>query len=1082
MVLIFIFLLGKNGYVQNAVVGSGFSTGWGSACVNNSNFKYFTSSAGSSYILTTPANGLSNQYFRVGIDWGGTVGQYNTTGSAPDVQAYPNTEYTLSSTCTSNGALYFNVASTSHNYIFKTKDAGSNPGFKLIVFRVEGTVQTSSSATTPSGAKYPGESYTVTATTTGTSTGQGFYLRYTTDNFASSTILAMTGSGTNYTATIPGSAHTAGATIQYYILTSGDGLTISHGNADWYTINLGSTYSYTVAASSVSLQDGNWSNPETWMGGSVPPDFSPVTINHTVTLDQDATVSSLTINSGKKFIASDGLSRILTISSNTAAITLNNSGTWDNGSGTSTVVFSGNAVHTISGTTGFYNVITNTGINFGSASTIINTFQINSNGFVSTNAPYYGNTSTLIYNTGSEYEAATEWYANFVSGQGVPQNVQIGTSGLSGSGLRFGTNTLWRRCNGNLTIGSSSGSGYGFKLSTNAGGDVKVGGNWTRFNTGAFIPNGRSVWLSGSATQSVTVEGGGTEVFSFLIVENTSSVILNNTTGMATDISIDGNNTGAGDQLQLLASGSIDLNGRTIYLAGTPGGNLLVSGGVRQITGGSGSTLKIQSSKTVISAAGGTLVTGDQVIVCAENTASSTTDFNVGSNLTTINGTLLLNNGYKISRSPAYGPNSLLKYNSGGTPTRGEEWMTATGFGYPNDVQISNNTTLDPGGLSLTGTVLNLARDLTIDANSNIYMDYSAHNMTVPLVVGQHVNISGNLVLSNTSGGDLKVGGNWTHLSGTFTPHSRAVFFNGVTGDQTVTCQGGETFDYLILDKTTSGDLLLANDITINQVLTLSKGLITTGSNKVTLTTTGSIVSYSSNSYVNGILAQTIPAAGPIVFPLGKGGNYRPLTFNYSTLSGISIVTAEQIEAPLSGTLPANVVLGGNRYWRISQDGGSSFNYNLTLDPTGFYIPGTVLMLKKESGTITGHATTSPNYTNSTDFNTLTGNNEITLGMDCSGVISNAGNAQSFCVDGSAVLSANVPSPGTGIWSVISGPDMQDSQFSDVNDPGATFTPSGGAGAYVLRWTVTNPPCTPATSEVTIKVNPKPATGAIYHD
>jgi hypothetical protein len=180
--------------------------------------------------------------------------------------------------------------------------------------------------------------------------------------------------------------------------------------------------------------------------------------------------------------------------------------------------------------------------------------------------------------------------------------------------------------------------------------------------------------------------------------------------------------------------------------------------------------------------------------------------------------------------------------------------MTSSGFGYPNDVQISNNTALDPGGLSLRGTVLNLARDLTIDAGSSIYMDFGSNDMTVPLIVGRHLSMAGNLYLSDAISGDIKVGGNWTHTTGTFVPKGRAVFFNGATGDQTITHTGGEIFDFVIVDKATSGNVILAHDIAINQTLTLTKGLITTGSNKVTIASAGTITGASSASYVNGIL------------------------------------------------------------------------------------------------------------------------------------------------------------------------------------------------------------------------------------
>jgi hypothetical protein len=972
-------------------------------------------------------------------------------------------------------------------YTMNWKDIGYVNTTAIFMETSATPVDVTSVTQTPLAANvFPTQSVTINITTSATpASEEKIYVRYSTDDFSSSDLIQASFTGTAGTATIPASV----GTVKYYVFST----TANSPSSDFdlYTIKLNNNsdanYSYTVASSWITAQDGNWSATTTWQGGVVPPPSLgvPVTIAHNVTLDQDVIVGSLTINSGKTFTASDGFARNLTDSNDVSGTTLTNNGIWANGSGGSTVTFSGNAVHTVSGVIGFNNVIINTAVNFGSASMVTNNFQINANGSVHTNAPFYGSSSTLIYNTGSEFFAATEWYANYISGQGVPQNVQIGTSAVNNSKLSFTDNTFWRQCNGNLTIGASAGSGYSLILSTKAGGDVKVCGNWNRYPNGSFTPNGRAVWLAGSAPQTISVTGGGTEVFSYLIVDNPVAVQLSNAGSSLTDVSIDGNNSGTGDQLQLLADGVLDLQGRTLYMAGTPGGNINVSGGIRHIAGSTGSTLKIQSSKTITSTSGGTLVTDAGVVVEIANAVASATDFNVGAGLTTINGTLRLNYGYKITNSPAYGTSSLLQYNCTGAPPRGPEWMTAVGFGYPNDVQISNNTALDPGGASLTGTALNLAGDLTIDAGSSIYMDYGSNDMTVPLVVGRNLSLAGNLFLSDAIGGDIKVGGNWTHSTGTFAPKGRAVFFNGATGDQTISNAGIETFDYVIVDKTTSGNVTLANDINVNQTLTLTKGLVSTGSNKVTITSTGSIAAGASAiSYIDGILAQTYNAAGSKAFPIGKGGNYRPLSFNYTSLTGTSVVTTEQIESALSGTLPANKALLGNRYWSISESGGSGFNYNVTLDATGLPTPGTVFMLKKESGSITSDLTTSnpPNYTNSNGFTTLTGVNDFTLALDCSGVTSIAGSNQEICVGASAVMAANTPSSGTGTWAVVSGPSTSSGQFSAVGNPSATFTPAGGDGTYVLSWTVSYSTCPPATSNVTITVHAKPTPSAIYHD
>ena len=89
-----------------------------------------------------------------------------------------------------------------------------------------------------------------------------------------------------------------------------------------------------------------------------------------------------------------------------------------------------------------------------------------------------------------------------------------------------------------------------------------------------------------------------------------------------------------------------------------------------------------------------------------------------------------------------------------------------------------------------------------------------------------------------------------------------------------------------------------------------------------------------------------------------------------------------------------------------------------------------------------------------------------------------AGAAQSICVSGTtAALGGNTPPVGmTGTWSVVSGGA---GTFSSASAPNATFTHTSGTGPITLRWTVSNPPCTNATADVTITINQPPATPAI---
>lgn len=236
---------------QNAIVGADFSTGWNGGCgFDNSSYTFFSANAGGTYGSgSLNARATGNQYWRFAVDWAGTLSQL-TISPGSDTQVNPGTKYTLSSTCTTSGALFTNVTSTAHNYIFKTLNAGTNPTGDFVFFRVEGDVRSISSVSQDIANPITDDNVVITANLDGAlSTGQSVYLRYTTDSYTTSTIVEMAGSGSTYTATIPASANTNGTGVSYYLFTSGSGLTIAHADADLYTINLnnngGANYSYT---------------------------------------------------------------------------------------------------------------------------------------------------------------------------------------------------------------------------------------------------------------------------------------------------------------------------------------------------------------------------------------------------------------------------------------------------------------------------------------------------------------------------------------------------------------------------------------------------------------------------------------------------------------------------------------------------------------------------------------------------------------------------------------------------------------------------------------------------------------------
>lgn len=204
----------------------------------------------------------------------------------------------------------------------------------------------------------------------------------------------------------------------------------------------------------------------------------------------------------------------------------------------------------------------------------------------------------------------------------------------------------------------------------------------------------------------------------------------------------------------------------------------------------------------------------------------------------TMIGIFTINLGGHVNIPPNYGASSRLNYNTTGTYSVGPEWTGATvtaGVGNPNDVSISNNTTLN---------MPNVTRGLA----GTMYIT------------------SGTLQMNGTAGADLYVGRDWqrTNATGFFNPNNRAIWFKG-SADQYVRVMGNgtEIFNYLIIDKPLIGTYLRVNNAAgaLTDVVVDGSGgdvlqIINGGSldiNGRTFTMDGNNISASTgNIYVNG--------------------------------------------------------------------------------------------------------------------------------------------------------------------------------------------------------------------------------------
>lgn len=415
---------------------------------------------------------------------------------------------------------------------------------------------------------------------------------------------------------------------------------------------------------------------------------------------------------------------------------------------------------------------------------------------------------------------------------------------------------------GNLTLNggllTTNGSSAAGASVINVGGNLSVGtGSTLLFNngsgaspctinlTGNFVINGGTL-SSKSASDNATINFvGGVQTYTNTGTFNTSlsATTINVNSGSTLDI--------ASQTIGGLLIFNLKSNAKlkTSHVNGVSG-NFTTSGTktfdpnssfefygteANAVTG----AIMPQSVKDVtITNSNGVSLSNDLTITGALVTNSTV---KLNSKILTINGNLQINNGGSVDAAPVYGSASTLIYNSGGTYGRYKELDTTS----PANLQLSNNTTLNyPNGAIVERT---FSGNLTIDAGSALYMDYSISEVNLPLRVNGNVTLNGNLSLGNAAGGDIYVGGNWaTGVGSNFYSNSRAVLFNGTT-EQTITNASEASFPYMFIKPGSKVTLPVDNSLTVTNLTIESNSGNGTGTliNKGTLTCSNATVNQS---------------------------------------------------------------------------------------------------------------------------------------------------------------------------------------------------------------------------------------------
>jgi hypothetical protein len=332
---------------------------------------------------------------------------------------------------------------------------------------------------------------------------------------------------------------------------------------------------------------------------------------------------------------------------------------------------------------------------------------------------------------------------------------------------------------------------------------------------------------------------------------------------------------------------------------------------------------------------------------------------------TTVGGILHMTRGIFLlnGKSFTYGPSASLNYDGTAAQATGEEWPASFG----RNISVANNTA-DGVSLNENKTVLAPAT-LTVAGKLNFSTHYVDGSGAFALAAGGTIassyvtNGEGFGVSGDQTKGSVRVGGLRTlSTSGNY-------ILNGAGSFQETGTNMPSTVNSLTVDN--AAGVTLSRNMLVDGTLNLAGGLISTGISILTIGASGNVINASGARYVEGRLARVFSTTGSQEFAIGKSSVYRPLTLNFTALSGTSTVMAEQFESAIPGAPAADAILWTERYWSVTESGSSSCIYHVTLDGTGFSPVHSARMIKGDGVTNTAFPVTAPDYTNVTGFTTF---------------------------------------------------------------------------------------------------------------
>ena len=259
-------------------------------------------------------------------------------------------------------------------------------------------------------------------------------------------------------------------------------------------------------------------------------------------------------------------------------------------------------------------------------------------------------------------------------------------------------------------------------------------------------------------------------------------------------------------------------------------------------------------------------------------------------------------------------------------------------YNYGTNTTTFNATTYNSGMQAITGSTVTNFYDLTVSPLTSLTVNN-------PFTVNSNLNITGgNLVLAANK---LTLLGNITN-NGTYTDD------NGTGG---VTLQGSTqqliagVGQYGKLELNNNKGAVVQNDVTLNNDLALTLGVLDIGSHLLTLGT-GSNILGSPFGITNMIKSDGVASAQgvkkffPIIgsstnftYPIGVAGKYTPALLNLSNNSTVGSIRLNPINTNHPAVVdPTNVL---KYYWQVETSGVSNLNGSVKLDYLASDVQGT---------------------------------------------------------------------------------------------------------------------------------------------